>query len=119
MLATVVHACGARAVPLTRHVRVVVPGNLTWDDTTAFLDRCAAVGMRVLFDFSQNAMLPPMCTSNHTAPGTGAYERCTALGLPTDPPPLDVIRTAVESWTANLVFELDLRRACRCNAARR
>ena len=77
-------------------MRVVVPGNLTWDDTTAFLDRCAAVGMRVLFDFSQNAMLPPMCTNNRT----GAYERCTALGLPTDPPPLAVIRTAVESWAA-------------------
>ena len=27
--------------------------NESWDDTTAFLDRCASIGIRVLFDFSQ------------------------------------------------------------------
>ena len=47
-------------------------GNETWNDTMSFLDRCAAIGIKVLFDFSQNAMLNV-----------------------TEPPPLDVIRQAV------------------------
>lgn len=47
-------------------------GNETWNDTMSFLDRCAAIGIKVLFDFSQNAMLDVA-----------------------NPPPLDVIRQAV------------------------
>ena len=50
-------------------------GNQSWPDTMAFLDRIAAVGMRVLFDFSQNAMLCPgpekPCT---TPPAIGAIK---------------------------------------------
>ena len=50
-------------------------GNESWPDTMAFLDRCAAVGVKVFFDFSQNAMLTPK-----SAPM---------------PPPLEVVRDAV------------------------
>jgi hypothetical protein len=66
--------------------------NETWADTMAFLDRCAAIGVRVLFDFSQNAMLPPFCTSNTTPP---VRDQCSALGLPVPPPPFEVIEDAV------------------------
>ena len=47
-------------------------GNESWTDTMAFLDRCAEVGIKVLFDFSQNAMLDTKA-----------------------PPPLEVIKDAV------------------------
>ena len=60
-------------------------GNESWPDTMAFLDRAAAVGVRVLFDFSQNVMLPPMC----------GIDRCSKVGKPTPEPPYDVIRDAV------------------------
>ena len=53
-------------------------GNTSWPDTISFLDRCAEIGIRVLFDFSQNAMLCP-----------GPERPCTS------PPQLDVIRDAV------------------------
>ena len=55
-------------------------GNTSWPDTMAFLDRAAAIGMRVLFDFSQNAMRCP--------PGAPP-------GPCPVPPQLDVIRDAV------------------------
>ena len=60
-------------------------GNESWADTMAFMDRAAAVGVRVLFDFSQNVMLPPMC----------GIHRCK------DPPapPYDVIRDAVQRFS--------------------
>ena len=50
-------------------------GNESWPDTEAFLDRCAAIGIKVLFDFSQNVML-----DEHLAP------------------PLDAIRDAVSRF---------------------
>ena len=71
-------------------------GNLTWNDTTAFLDRCAAIGIRVLFDFSQNAMKPPACWRVDNR--TGKLAKCSALGMEVPPPPLDVIRDAVKRY---------------------
>lgn len=53
-------------------------GNESWVDTLAFLDRAAAVGMRVLFDFSQNVMLPPMCGIDRCkSPAAPPYELIT------------------------------------------
>ena len=57
-------------------------GNTSWADTLAFLDRAQQVGMRVLFDFSENVMRCPSAQKHSGKP-------CTT------PPPLDAIRDAV------------------------